>query len=79
LRAGTPAAPDPASLLLASFSGNFLHDPVQERHAVSTAIVWFWALVTTWTLFQRSKDQAYGEPDDSFETLDRIKTLERAG
>lgn len=79
IRSGIPASPDPVSLLIAGISGNFIHDAVQEKHAISTVVACLWSLITVWAVLQRSKDQPYSEPDDSFATLDRAKELQPSG
>lgn len=56
IRMGTPADPDPVTMLLSSLSGNFLYDPVTGKKNVLRIFGAIWIAAGLWTATQLKGD-----------------------
>ncbi len=56
IRSATPENNDPITLLLSSFSGNFLTDPEDGKRIVARVIGIMWVLISLWSFSQKDKD-----------------------
>lgn len=56
IRCSIPDNTDPITLLLSSFSGNFLSDPEEGKHIIARVIGVVWLLISFWALRQKDKD-----------------------
>lgn len=58
IRIGTLSDPDPITLLLSSFSGNFIHDPANGKRIIMRAVGVIWIVLGIWTGWQSKRDEA---------------------
>lgn len=58
IRVGTLNMPDPVTLLLSSFSGNFLLDPAADKRNLMRLFGCVWLALGVWTLWQSRRDAA---------------------
>lgn len=48
IKSGTLISPDPITLLISSFSGNFLYDPISAKKTISQVVGIIWIVVSLW-------------------------------
>ncbi len=60
IRHSLPGATDPMTMLMQSFSGNFVHDPNHGKRLITTITAIVWGLAGVWAWRQQSKTY---EPD----------------
>ncbi len=56
IRAGVPDFPDPVTLFLSAFSGNFVQDPEEGKRCLSRIVGFIWVGLSLWALAQREGD-----------------------
>ena len=70
IRGGVPDSPDPVTLILSSLSGDFIHDPVNAKRTITSAIGILWLMTGLWTLRQYFKNEPLQpEADANIESL----------
>lgn len=56
IRAGVPDFPDPVTLLLSAFSGNFVQDPEEGKRFIARVVGAVWVAASIWALTQKEGD-----------------------
>ncbi len=78
IRSGLPSAPDPITLLLSSLSGNFIHDPISGKRALTIGVAVSWIAVSLWTVRQQKRDiMAQEEAAEELAALPSAYALEQ--
>ncbi|HEY9784172.1 MAG TPA: hypothetical protein V6D17_02145 [Candidatus Obscuribacterales bacterium] len=71
IKTGTLVNPDPITLLISSWTGDFLHDPLHAKRDIGKLIGLAWVLFSAWVLQYMSVDRkAYREVEAELSTLD---------
>jgi hypothetical protein len=61
IKTGTLLSPDPLSLLISSFTGNFLYDPTSAKRTISHATGIAWILISLWVFREITVDAPAAE------------------
>lgn len=70
IHTGSLVHPDPVSLVLSGFNGDFLHDPVFAKRVVDRTLGFIWMGFGLWTLYQQRIDAiAMAESEESLASL----------
>lgn len=74
IKSGVLSDPDPITLLVSSFTGNFLHDPTSTKRTILRVIGIVWVIASLWTLrFIRYEASGEREIEEQLDSLDTIE------
>lgn len=73
IKTGSLLDPDPVTLVVCAFTGDFLHDPVEIKKNIDRLVGIIWTLYTVWTIFQLSE----GEEED-FDWEEDLSAIQRS-
>lgn len=73
INTGSLLTPDPVSLIISAFTGDFLHDPAEIKRNVDRLIGVVWAFFSIWTLLQIAD-----EPEDLFEQEEDLTPIQKS-
>lgn len=74
IKSGVLSDPDPITLLVSSFTGNFLHDPTSTKRTILRVIGIVWVVASLWTLrFIRYEASGEREIEEQLDSLDTIE------
>ncbi len=74
IKSGVLSDPDPITLLVSSFTGNFLHDPTSTKRTILRIIGIVWVIASVWTLrFIRYEASGQREIEEQLDSLDTIE------
>lgn len=76
IKTGSLLNPDPISLLLSSFTGNFLYDPTSAKRTISQAIGIAWILVSLWVFREVTVGAPTAEVEKELASLKEISPRE---
>lgn len=76
IKTGTLVDPDPLSLLISSFTGNFLYDPTSAKRTISHAIGIVWIVVSLWTIREVTVGAPAAEVELELAALNEVKSPE---
>lgn len=74
IKSGVLSDPDPITLLVSSFTGNFLHDPTSTKRTILRFVGIAWIIASVWTLrFIRYEASGEREIEEQLGSLDSIE------
>lgn len=73
IKTGSLLEPDPVTLVVCAFTGDFLHDPAEIKRNIDRVIGFTWTLFTIWTLFQLSEGT-----DEDFDWEEDLSAIQRS-
>jgi len=78
IKTGTLVDPDPLSLFLCSWTGNFLHDPASGKRSISHAVGIFWILSSLWAFREMIFGSQSREIDEELALLNQTTPVSAA-
>jgi hypothetical protein len=73
IKTGSLLDPDPVTLVVSSFTGDFLHDPAEIKRNIDRWVGVIWTLFTLWTIFRITE-----EADEDFEWEEDLSTIQKS-
>jgi hypothetical protein len=73
IKTGSLLEPDPVTLVVCAFTGDFLHDPAEIKRNIDRIIGFTWTLFTIWAVFQLSEGA-----DEDFDWEEDLSTIQRS-
>jgi hypothetical protein len=76
IKTGSLMNPDPVSLLISCFTGNFLYDPTSAKKAISQAVGIAWILVSLWVFREVTVGAPAAEVEQELASLNEVTPKE---
>jgi hypothetical protein len=73
IKTGSLLEPDPVTLVVCAFTGDFLHDPAEIKRNIDRIIGFTWTLFTIWTVFRLSEGA-----DEDFDWEEDLSAIQRS-
>jgi hypothetical protein len=73
IKTGSLVDPDPVTLMICSFTGDFLHDPADIKRNIDRVIGVIWTLLSLWTVIQLAE-----EPEEFFDQEEDLAFIQKS-